>query len=213
MIKKEINEGRRKIKDTLKRWKNYIVPNPEEFDGQALEGREKYKSDYRIVGDSLSSHLDFRTVFDVGCAQGFLMEPLQEEGAEVQGIEVSEDVMEFLPNALKSQVSIGDFHEATGQYDLVCCVEVAEHIKPARSEELVDKLCELSERYIYFTAAPPGQPGHGHINCRPHEHWVNWFREREWMVDDQMTESLRQDLESIEHAQWLKGNSFIFLKE
>lgn len=87
------------------------------------------------------------------------MEPLHECGYKVRGIEVSEDAASLLSEKMSSRVSICDFKDATGSFDLVCCVEVTEHIEPARSEELVSKLCTLSERYVYFTAAQPGQGG------------------------------------------------------
>ena len=195
---------------TLTRWWNYFNPDTVQFDAEALEHREKYRPDYRIVANSLSTHLDFQTVLDVGCAQGFLMEPLHEKGFDVRGIEISEDVLDFLSDELKSRVRVGDFSKANGSYDLVCCIEVAEHIEPVRSEELVDKLSDLAEAWIYFTAAPPGQPGHGHINCRPHQHWIQWFEQRGWQMSDTVTGKLRQDLNAVEYTHWLRDNSFIF---
>ncbi|MFB6231474.1 MAG: class I SAM-dependent methyltransferase [Salinibacter sp.] len=196
-------------KSILVRYLNYINPSPEEFDVSELERRSKFESDYEILAKSLISNIDFEKVFDVGCAQGLLMLPLHDRGFDVRGIEVSEDVVEFLPDPLKPRVTIGDFEQATGSYDLVCCVEVAEHIEPARSKDLVNKLCDLSDQHIYFTAAPPGQEGHGHINCRPHEHWIRWFNMKGWHVDEPTTQKIREDLAAVEHTHWLQENSFI----
>jgi len=194
---------------TFRRWWNYFNPTPEQFDTDALKNREKYRPDYRILASSLLDHLEFQSVFDVGCGQGFLLEPLHEKGKEIRGVELSQDVQEFLPEEIKDQVDIGDFGEARGSYDLVCCIEVAEHIEPARSNELVDTLCALSNELIYFTAATPGQPGHGHINCRPHEHWMKWFGRRGWRVDQIATQKVREDLDEVAHTHWLKSNSFV----
>jgi len=199
------------ITGTLRRWLNYIEPDPETFDTEVFERRERYKLDYRIVTESLIRHLDFETVYDVGCAQGFLIHPLHKAGFTVHGIEQSEDVVEFLPSELAPHVKIGDFREAEGRHDLVACIEVAEHIEPARSKELVSKLCALAEHYIYFTAAQPGQPGHGHINCRPHDHWIQWFKRRGWHIDATRTKKVRLDLRTVEHTHWLSENSFIFV--
>ncbi|WP_263784431.1 class I SAM-dependent methyltransferase [Salinibacter grassmerensis] len=198
-----------KNKSIIKRYLNYLNPDPEKFDKDALKGRQKYKDDYRILAESLSSNINFENFFDVGCAQGLLMMPLHKKGFDVRGIEVSEDVTEFLPDSLKPHVTIGDFQEVAGSYDLVCCVEVAEHIEPARSKALVSKLCDLSDQHIYFTAAPPGQHGHGHINCRPHEHWIRWFNAKGWHVDELTTQKIREDLATVEHTHWLKENSFV----
>ena len=87
---------------------------------------------------------------------------------------------------------------------------MAEHIVPTRSEELVEVLTGISTRWIYFTAAQPGQSGHGHINCRPMEDWVAWFNARGWELDTERTEGLRTVLGELEKAVWLRGNSVIF---
>jgi cyclopropane fatty-acyl-phospholipid synthase-like methyltransferase len=137
------------------------------------------------------------------------MEPLHKRGFDVQGIEISEDVVEYLPESLNARVEIGDFSEARGNYDLVCCVEVAEHIDPSRSQELISKLCTLSDQYIYFTAAPPGQGGHGHINCRPHSEWIQWFNQSGYQVSPSVTEEIRSDLGEVDYTYWLRENSFV----
>lgn len=202
-------EKLRRWKSLLKRWSNQVYPRPADFDVRQLERREKYKADYRILADSLMRHLSFQSMLDVGCAQGLLMEPLRQRGVDVQGVEISDDVIEYLPEPLTPHVSIDDFSEASGSYDLVCCVEVAEHISPSRSRELVRKLCSLSNECIYFTAAPPGQGGHGHINCRPHSEWIQWFDQFGCQVSPSVTEAIRSDLSEVDHTYWLKENSFL----
>src|SRR5438128_887099 len=121
-----------------------------------------------MVAASLLRHLDFQTVFDVGCANGFLLSAFSRAGKTIAGIELSPEVVAVLPPELRQVVAIGDFSAAQGSYELVSCVEVAEHIPAKRSEDLVATVTRLATRGIYFTAAPPGQKGHGHINCRPH---------------------------------------------
>ncbi len=117
--------------------------------------------------------------------------------------------MELLEPAIQEVVQIGDFAEISGEWDLVCCVEVAEHIPPERSLDLVETLTRSARHWIYFTAAPPGQGGRGHINCRPHEDWLQEFSERGWRVTDAPTRGLRQDLAQLDRATWLRGNSFV----
>lgn len=57
--------------------------------------------------------------------------------------------------------------------DLAICLEVAEHLEPSVAGNLVTNLARAD--YILFSAATPGQPGVGHINCRPHEYWHELF--------------------------------------
>jgi SAM-dependent methyltransferase len=202
----------RKIKHKIGNAVRLIYPLPAAFDDKKLKNRNKFKDDYIILANSLDNHLSFSSFIDVGCAQGLLLQPLYERGYNVTGIEVSETVAKYVSLELLQQIKFGDFSEANGSFDLVCCVEVAEHIRPTRSEELVNKLCKLSEEYVYFTAAPPGQDGHGHINCRPHHEWKTLFRRKSYILNSKLTRKLKNDLSGLKKAKWLKRNSMIFEK-
>jgi SAM-dependent methyltransferase len=167
------------------------------------------RPDYQRLAASLMRLAPFESVVDVGCANGFLLESFAEADRTISGIELSPAVVELLDPSIRDVVQIGDFSALDGMWDLVCCVEVAEHIPPERSLDLVETLTRAARGWIYFTAAPPGQGGHGHINCRPHAEWMAEFDERGWQVDEQRTRELRQDLERLERAAWLRGNSFL----
>lgn len=199
----------RKIKVRIEDLVRKVYPYPATFDEVALENREKYEDDYKMLACTLSNSINFNSVIDIGCAQGLLLEPLYEDGYDVYGIEISDKVIEFLPDKLSHRVEIGDFSAATGSFDLVCCIEVAEHIKPSRSEELVNRICSLSNQYVFFTAAPPGQKGHGHINCRPHSYWISLFAKHDFSINNEKTNIVRENIEEVNYVEWLLGNSFI----
>ena len=182
---------------------------PKPYRSEDFKRRGRYRDDYLALGGFLAEGLEFESAIDVGCANGFLMEGLAAEGKSIAGIELSPAVLEVLPAELHDRVEVGDFSTANGSWDLACCIEVAEHIEPDRSEELVAKVAELAERWIYFTAAPPGQTGRGHINCRPHAEWLAWFAAAGWAVDEVRTRALRSRLSSLSQAPWLERNSFL----
>lgn len=190
-------------------WLARLRAQPKPYRQKDFLGREKFRQDYRLVASALLRHLDFVTAFDVGCANGFLLAEFQGAGKRCAGIELSPSVREVLPEALQPLVEVGDFATAQGEWDLVCCVEVAEHLPPARSTELVTTLARLGRRWIYFTAAPPGQTGRGHINCRPHDEWLAWFEELGWRRHSELTDGLREHLKDLESAPWLRPNSLI----
>jgi SAM-dependent methyltransferase len=175
--------------------------------------RERYRPDYDRLARFLLGRLEFDSVIDIGCGNGFLLEAFAEAGKEVKGIDRSAAVLRVMPSHLRARVAIEDFAATNSHWDLVCCVEVAEHVEPCRSEELVVTLARLARRWIYFSAAPPGQTGRGHINCRPLEHWLGWFAERGWQLDAAATAELRAALERLTDAVWLRQNSVVLRRE
>ena len=181
------------------------------FQARRFRNREKYRPDYEVLAQTLLDMVEFRTMFDIGCANGFLLEYFQRAGKDVAGIDLSPDVKHVLPPNLVDRVQIGDFLQARGRYDLVCCVEMAEHLPAERSVELIDKVISLAKGAIYFSAAPPGQLGYGHINCRPQREWLDWFGQRGWVAHHPDTTRLRSALRALRRARWLQRNSFLLL--
>lgn len=184
------------------------------FTDSTFASREKFRECYDVVANSLCRHLDFDCVLDVGCANGFLLEFLDKKQKEVRGIELSHDALNFIPDHLKKFVTIGDATQMKPQrrFDLVTCIEVAEHIHQNRSDALVDFLTASSIDHIYFTAAYPDQPGHGHINCQPQFFWMRKFHEKGYEVNWSKSQSLINDLQELSVAPWLSMNSLVFSK-
>ena len=195
-------------------WKRLsaLARRPKVYRAKNFAARERYRADYRILAASLLARLPFDSAIDVGCANGFLLESFLEAGREVTGTEVSAAALEIASPAIRDRIQLRDFAASEGVWDLACCVEVAEHIPPERSEELVDVLVRLSRRWIFFTAAPPEQGGRGHINCRPAEDWLVWFRARSVACDRDLTEQVKRDLERLERAPWLRQNCLVLAK-
>lgn len=182
---------------------------PEPYTREDFEARERLRPAYEVLADGLLATLDFDSVIDVGCANGFLLSGFRRAGRRVRGLDLSVEVRQVLPPDLQGSVEVADFARASGRWDLVCCVEVAEHIPRRRSDELVETLVRLTDRWIYFTAAPPGQPGHGHINCRPREEWLTLFTDRGWAVAEGPTSALFERLASLPSAPWLRDNGVV----
>src|SRR5690348_13013989 len=74
-----------------------------------------------------------KTALDVGCGAGLLVEPLARLGAKVTGIDATPAVIAVAREhaatmALDVDYRIGDVQELDGQFDLVTCMEVIEHV-------------------------------------------------------------------------------------
>ena len=125
------------------------------------------------VVKAIQEMFDPKSVVDVGCATGDIVKGLLDVGIDAWGIEGSSAVIPYLV-APPDAVDIMDLREPLEvclKYDLAYCIEVAEHIEPEYADIFVNNLCGLSGR-VLLSAAPPGQKGKGHVNCQPHEYWI-----------------------------------------
>jgi 2-polyprenyl-6-hydroxyphenyl methylase/3-demethylubiquinone-9 3-methyltransferase len=74
-----------------------------------------------------------KTALDIGCGAGLLTEPLARLGAAVTGIDASPDVIAVARKhatamGLEIDYRVGDVQALDGQFDLITCMEVVEHV-------------------------------------------------------------------------------------
>lgn len=74
-----------------------------------------------------------KSALDVGCGAGLLAEPLARLGARVTGIDASPELVKVaLDHAIASGLEIdyrsGEVGELEGEFDLITCMEVIEHV-------------------------------------------------------------------------------------
>jgi SAM-dependent methyltransferase len=183
-----------------------------EFDAAEFRRREALRGEYQVVCDALLTLLNFETVLDIGCANGFLLDPMLQHGKDALGVELSPEVLEILPADTRNHVRIADATTMgqIGTFDLVACVEVIEHLPPARTTALLDVLALNCGDWLYFTAASPYQPGHGHINMRPIFYYLSELRKRGFELDYAVTDALLNRLAALKLAPWLYYNSLVF---
>lgn len=90
--------------------------------------------DQHWASDERSRHpLDGKTALDVGCGAGLLAEPLARLGATVTGIDAAPELIEAAKAHASGQGLAIDYRcapveQAGGQFDLVTCLEVVEHV-------------------------------------------------------------------------------------
>jgi SAM-dependent methyltransferase len=97
-----------------------------------------------------------------------------------------------------------------GSFDVAYSCEVAEHLPPAMGDELVRFLCRLAPTVV-FTAAHPGQGGHGHINCQPKIYWIERFERNGYRFNDRATAQVSNHLAKKKiSAVWLVENIGVY---
>ncbi|MGC8624896.1 MAG: methyltransferase domain-containing protein, partial [Phycisphaerae bacterium] len=134
-----------------------------------------------------------KTVVDIGCGEGTWLRAATELGAsEILGIDGNYVDRSRLLIAPQDFVS-GDLETnrvaailgaaSRIPFDLVMCLEVAEHLSYSRAESFVEDLTRLGE-VILFSAAIPYQYGTNHINEQWPEFWALLFRAQGFLCFD-----------------------------
>jgi SAM-dependent methyltransferase len=183
------------------------------YDRRFFARQVPWRDEYDAIADALVEHLRFSTVLDLGCGTGFLIARLARHGKTVTGINGSRDAHVFAASEVRQKILIHDLTGPVelGQYDLVICTEVAEHLPAAYADTLIESICRNAGAWVFFTAALPGQGGHGHVNEQPHRYWIYKFRERGFALDAARTASFRRGLSQvIRVAQWFTRNALLF---
>jgi SAM-dependent methyltransferase len=140
----------------------------------------------RAVLPFVVESLDVSSILDVGCGAGAWLAAYRDLGVD-QNIGIDGEYVDrsalliersrFLAMDISSEFDLGR------QFDLVQCLEVAEHIDPRASATLVSNLVRHGKQ-ILFSAAVPGQGGEEHINERPYAFWREHFAVHRYRLFD-----------------------------
>lgn len=171
--------------------------------------------------------LPLRTVVDVGCGAGaWLAEFARQAGPErgamvgVDGGYVDRsrlmiDPAWFVGADLDRPLPLRELLDrrgedrsggAGGRFDLAVCLEVAEHVRPERSDGLIGDLCALAD-VVLFSAAIPFQGGEGHVNERWPTFWQELFAARGYGLVDPIRKRVWSD-RRVEP--WYQQNTVIY---
>ncbi|MCS6958990.1 MAG: class I SAM-dependent methyltransferase [Pseudanabaenaceae cyanobacterium SKYGB_i_bin29] len=159
--------------------------------------------------------LDHRvqSVVDVGCGTGSWLAKVQSlfgitdilgiDGDYVERDRLEIPVDKFLSHDLIEPLPI------QRRFDLVICLEVAEHLPYTCAATFIQTLTELGD-VILFSAAIPLQPGTNHINTQFPHYWLQLFQERGYKCIDCLRDKFWQD-SRVEW--WYAQNMLLFVKE
>jgi SAM-dependent methyltransferase len=143
-----------------------------------------------------------RSVLDVGCGTGAWIRAFNDD-IETLGLD----------ELAEAEVAVGKYkrHDLTrtfdvGRFDLAICLEVAEHLPADSARGLIASLVGAAP-VVAFSAAIPGQPGHGHVNCQWPDYWRRLFAEHGYNQFDSIRARV-WDNEAV--AWWYSQNLFLY---
>ena len=167
--------------------------------------------EFDVVAQAIYRQFRPETAIDVGCGPGMVVDELRILGVDASGYEGSSHVVAYANPLVRPFITHADITtlEDLGAADLVICTEVAEHLDETDAEGLVALLCS-SMSPIVFTAAPPGQEGHHHVNCQPRHYWVDLFRGHGVRFDNETTIQLAARWGSLRRLSHMINNLMVF---
>lgn len=152
------------------------------------------------------------SVIDVGCGIGAWLSIWKKNGVKtIAGIDgeyvdtskLLIEKWEFTAMNLENSFTLGK------KYELVTCLEVAEHLPHTHAESFIESLCKLGD-IILFSAAIPGQEGTMHINEQYPDYWISIFNRNGYIPID----CLRMKIWNNHNIQWwYRQNIMFFAKE
>lgn len=162
----------------------------------------------------LIEHFHPKSIIDIGCGVGIYLKEFSDNGIDIIGFDGAAAALE--ESLVGNKIKLHDLCKPltlNKSFDLCLCIEVAEHLKPACGDVLLKTLTSLSKN-ILFTAATPGQGSEeiGHINERPHEFWINAFKQAGFLLDKKLTQKIKREMEDDNVVWWITKNLMIFKK-
>lgn len=166
-------------------------------------------SSAQVIVPIIHEMLRPRSVLDIGCGVGSWLKVWLHTGVrDIQGIDgdyVDRDML-LIPREHFASHDLSTPFDLGRKFDIVCCLEVAEHLPSASASVLVKSLVRHSD-VVLFSAAIPGQTGTGHINERWQSYWADLFATEGYLPSDQIRDKVWQN-EQVEW--WYRQNTILY---
>lgn len=155
-----------------------------------------FNTDYASIAQLIFKTYHPKNIIEFGCGPGHLTRELAKLNIAVTAVDgFSSPDFKNAPGINFSKVDLNDqkaldWFLEDKKFDLAICTEVGEHLNPASSGPLIKYLTQ-SAPVVIFSAAVPGQGGHGHINCLNREVWHDFFSNNGFRLIDSLRVQIR----------------------
>jgi len=140
----------------------------------------------QVIVPSLINMFHPKSVVDVGCGVGTFLKVFLDNGIEdilgIDGTWVNKSNL-FFPPVFFVEKDLEKNFEIQRKFDIVLCLEVAEHLSATVSDNFVCNLTSLGD-IIIFSAAIINQGGQNHVNEQSFSYWIEKFNKRGFVFHD-----------------------------
>jgi SAM-dependent methyltransferase len=162
----------------------------------------------------IQSFGEIGSALDVGCGIGTWLSVAESMGiGDVFGIDGAyvdrELLSKFISLNCFEAFDLNIPFDLHRKFDLVICLEVAEHLCAKVSDVFVKSLVDHSD-VILFSAAIPGQGGQNHVNERWPEYWAKKFNVYDYVFLDLIRPQIWNN-DQVDY--WYKQNTFLVVKK
>ena len=151
--------------------------------GIPYERNEHWLDFFGAIATRLVHDFSPKTLLDAGCAKGFLVECLRNEGVNAFGIDTSEYAISNAYELIKDYCRVASISDPLdSKYDVIISIEVLEHMEKSESEIAIANLCNYTDK-ILFSSSPHDYGEVTHINVQPPEVWAQIFARNNFYRD------------------------------
>lgn len=143
--------------------------------GEEYERGNGWEEVFARHAQRIKREIQPQSVLDVGCAKGFLVEALRDQGIEAFGIDLSEYAVSSVREDIRPFCKVRSVLQPIGQrYDLLTCIEVLEHLDQEETALAIQHLCEASDD-ILFSSTPFDYAEESHVSVHTPAYWAQQF--------------------------------------
>ena len=145
------------------------------------------------IWDWCIGELGVRSMVDVGCGLGYVLEYFDRGGVEVLGVDGSPSAIStgVLPDRVRQHDFTHGPWAPEKPYDLVWSTEFIEHVEQQYEPNFL-KTFGAATKYLMITFAVPGQQGHHHVNLQYEDYWIDRMKELGFSYAADLTQTARE---------------------
>jgi hypothetical protein len=140
---------------------------------------DHWKPFFQGIAKKIIDSFSPKTVLDVGCAWGYLVEALRDLGVEAYGVDISSYAISKVREDIKPYCTVGSVTDSLPEsfpkrYDILITIEMIEHLHEEECMAAIEKLCNYSDK-ILISSSSDDITEPTHFNVQQAEYWVKRF--------------------------------------